>query len=261
MTVQTDFEKAKRIIKHKKNLDEISIGKSIECPWNRDHFESLPEHDRKGIELKAGGRLVISTSIIKDMIHNVAVSIKNLIDGILQKIDISTLDAIIMVGGFSNSPIVLEEMKRLVNKRVPLIVPGDAELSIVMGAVLFGWKKNVISNRMSRMTYSYRVENSGIEGYPDDWVEIVKQGQIARHFQPPISPLKDSDQVITLLAEDENGKELGQFRIPRRTESGGKLISDIDFSGTEIHVDVFAETSQERQTHYFDFLYATPDRE
>ena len=59
---------------------------------------------KKRVELKAGGRLVISTTIIKDMVCKVAVSIKNFIDAILKEIDMKTLNAILMVGGFSNSP-------------------------------------------------------------------------------------------------------------------------------------------------------------
>jgi len=139
MKVQTDFQKAKRKIKDQNNIDTISIGTSKLCPWNRDHYNNLPAAVKKGVELKSGGRLVISTSIIKDMIQKVAVSIKNHIADILREVDINSLDAILMVGGFSNSPIVFEEMKNLVNGQVPIIVPVNAELSIVMGAVLFGW--------------------------------------------------------------------------------------------------------------------------
>jgi len=130
MMVQTDFERVKKII----------AGGAItkQYPWQRNHFNIMPIGLKEGVELKKNGGLVISTSIIKVMMRKVACSIRNHVAGILREIDITNLDAILMVGRFSNSVIVFEEMKKLVNDEVPVIVPWNVEMSIVIGAILFG---------------------------------------------------------------------------------------------------------------------------
>ena len=284
--VQTDFEKAKRKIKQQNNIDTISIGTSKSCPWNRDHYKKLPKADKKDVELKAGGRLVISTSIIKDMINQVAVSIKNHIDAILKEIDIKTLNAILMVGGLSNSPIVLEEMKKLVNDQVQIIVPGNAELSIVMGAVLFGWKSNVIRVRKSRMTYGITMDNPFIEGFHDknrSYIDKCETQRCQSCFHKLITVNQDIEvnqhielisnhsyesglaSTIPLLAtadenpkyEDDTGvQKIGEILIPCTEESHGKkIIINLYFGHTEIHMKVFDESTQKTYEDCFDFLY------
>ena len=286
MKLQTDFEKAKRKIKSHNNVDTISIGTSKQCPWDRDHFNSLPKADKQGVELKAGGRLVLSTSIVKEMIHQVAASIKNHIADILKEIEIKSLDAILMVGGFSNSGIVLEEIKKLVCGRVPLIVPANAELSIVMGAVLFGWTSSVIRVRKSKMTYGISAKDRFIEGYHDNkklcfdekgikrcrdcfmkLVTINQDMEVNQHVEvSTYHPYKDIDHTaIPLLAttnaspmyKDDNGVTLiGKIKIPRTKENqGGKLVTNLYFGDTEIHVKVFDEATKKTYEDYFDFLY------
>jgi len=112
------------------------------------------------------------------MIKKVAIKVKDHISKILSEIDLSTLSAVVMVGGFSNSSIILNEMKKLVSDKVPLIVPESADLCIVKGAVIFGWNSNIIGTRKSRMTYGLGGNNEFIEGYHDDKRSFVdKNGQ------------------------------------------------------------------------------------
>lgn len=281
MKLQTDFEKAKRKIKSQNNVNTISIGTSKQCPWDRDHFNNLPKADKQGVELKTGGRLVISTSIIKDMINQVAVSIKNHIEDILKEIGIKSLDAILMVGGFSNSGIVLEEMKKLVNQ-VPLIVPANAELSIVMGAVLFGWTSSVIRVRKSRMTYGISVRNQFIEGYHDPQkccfddkgikrcrdcfrklvtinqdIEVDQHIEISTFHSYKISSVTSIPLLATTNAnpkyrDDEDVKLIGTIKIPRTKESQGKkIITNLYFGDTEIHIKVLDETTKENLRRLF----------
>ena len=61
------------------------------------------------------------------------------------------IDFIVMVGGFSKSPIVVQEVKD--NVSIPVIVPESPELSVVQGAVMFGWKPEIVKSRKSKRTY------------------------------------------------------------------------------------------------------------
>jgi len=286
MTLQADFERGKKIIVGGAMQNTISIGTSKQCPWQRNHFNSIPIKLKEGVELKKNGRLVISTSIIKDMIRKVACSIRNHVAGILSEIDITSLDAILMVGGFSNSVIVFEEMKKLVNDEVPVIVPGNAELSIVMGAVLFGWKSNVIRTRKSRMTYGISVYKPFIEGYHDynrsyvnrdgeryckdcfqklvtinEDVEVYQQIQLfsshtfggATHSS---IPLRATTAENPKYKDDEGVQKIGEILIPKTKESRGKdMITSFYFGDTEIKMKVFDEATGKTYEKEIDFLY------
>jgi len=287
MKVKADFEKGKKIIVGGTIDDKIFIGTSKQCPWQRKHFNSLSNNVKEGVELKKNGRLVISTSIIKDMIRKVACSIRNHVAGILSEIDITSLDAILIVGGFSNSAIVLEEMGKLVNDQVPIIVPGDGELSIVKGAVLFGWKSNVIRTRKIRMTYGICADNYFIEGYhepsriivdkvgrrccKDCFCKLVTINQNIEVDQPIefISTHTYEDgaySTIQLLAtknesprykDDEGVQEVGRVLIPKIKErQGKKIITNFYFGDTEIYIHVFDETSGETYEKEIDFMFA-----
>ena len=72
---------------------------------------------------------------------------------LLQQKENQNLDFIVMIGGFSNSPIVVQEVKDQVSSFLPVIVPENAELSVVQGAVMFGWKPDIFKLRKSKRTY------------------------------------------------------------------------------------------------------------
>ena len=285
MKIHGDFEKGKKMIIEGATDNTISIGTSKLCPWNRDHFTSLSKDVTKGVELKKNGRLVISKSIIKDMIQKVAVSITNHIGNIFKDIDTKSLNAIVMVGGFSNSPVVRLEIMKLVNYEVPTIVPGDAELCVVKGAVLFGWKSNVIRVRKSRMTYGICWDDIFIEGVHDNsksyideygkWcqdcfrklvtvsqdIEVNQQIESSTHH----SYAEDITSTIPLLAtanenpkykDDKGVKVIGEIRIPKTKESWGKkIIINFYFGETELKVKVFDETTGETYEKEIDFMF------
>lgn len=74
--------------------------------------------------------------------------------------DISTL---LMVGGFSESPMMLDAvMKSFPDKKV--IVPEDAGLAVLKGAVLFGHKPQSITIRKARYTYGINISPPFVRG-------------------------------------------------------------------------------------------------
>ena len=63
---------------------------------------------------------------------------------------------IIMVGGLSESSILHETMK-LEFPTLNVVVPPDADLSVLKGAVVFGFQPTAITERISRYTYGLEV--------------------------------------------------------------------------------------------------------
>ena len=67
-----------------------------------------------------------------------------------------------MVGGLSNSPIVVQEVKKHASS-IPVIVPENPELSVVQGAVMFGWKPDMFKSRKSKRSYGTLVIRDFLE--------------------------------------------------------------------------------------------------
>ena len=265
MRIVHDFEKAKKKIEATSQEGTISIGTSELCPWNHDHFNNIDVDLRKGVQLKKGGRLIISKEIIKGMVSIVAIEIKDHITNILKEVDLESLNAILMVGGFSNSNIIFEEMNKLVRGRVPLIVPENTELCVVKGAVLFGWKTDVIRTRKSRLTYGIGVTRTFKDGHDEarsykdesgkkkckncfrtlvtinDDISLNQKVEIVtyhkRHGDIDYSKISlFAAKKTNVMYQDEDGVEMiGKIRIPYTEESRGKQItSSIYFGSTEI---------------------------
>ncbi|XP_052792108.1 heat shock 70 kDa protein 12A-like [Mya arenaria] len=62
------------------------------------------------------------------------------------------VEAIRMVGGFSDSPL-LQDAVRSNFPKLMLVIPPEAGLAVLKGAVIFGHSPQVISQRVSKYTY------------------------------------------------------------------------------------------------------------
>lgn len=100
-------------------------------------------------------KMRIDTNIITDLFKEASGKITNLISDTLQKTDSSCLSMIVLVGGFSACKMVQDNIKaKFPDKRV--IVPEDAGLSVLKGAVLFGHRPDYIISRIARYTYGIK---------------------------------------------------------------------------------------------------------
>ncbi|XP_060591792.1 heat shock 70 kDa protein 12A-like [Ruditapes philippinarum] len=72
--------------------------------------------------------------------------------------------AILMVGGFSESPVLQKAVKEAFGHMVKVIVPIEASLCVMKGAVLYGHRPSSISARKSRYTYGVAMTVPYIKG-------------------------------------------------------------------------------------------------
>ncbi|KAK3101654.1 hypothetical protein FSP39_005241 [Pinctada imbricata] len=83
-------------------------------------------------------------------------NIKNHIISIFEDQRCQNLTGILLVGGFAESDIVIEYLRRAFPEQT-FIVPSQAGLSVVMGAVLYGHEPDIICARTCRYTYGTSV--------------------------------------------------------------------------------------------------------
>ena len=156
-----DFELKKRNIPSEKNEDvKLKIKPEIKDILKQD--EAILK--LKGVVKLTGNRIYIAESIIADMIKEVAKRIESTLENIFETLE-HNIDLIIIVGGFSNNPIVRQMMKTFARKyNTEVLIPERAEAAVLEGAVVFGWKPEYIYFRKSKKTYGTKISTNFIEG-------------------------------------------------------------------------------------------------
>lgn len=121
-------------------------------------------------------RMLIPADIFKELFRPSAKSIVDHIRLIFRERKFGSLDVILMVGGFSNSEEVHVAMKKEFDDK-KIIVPADAELAVLKGAVLFGHNKGTISIRVARFTYGMQNWPIFINGRHPENKKVIINGE------------------------------------------------------------------------------------
>lgn len=96
-----------------------------------------------------GKRLELKESLIKEWFSDICNSI---VDHVRKLLDKQKIENIIMVGGFSESHFLQETMKLAFSDKC-IVVPNEASLAVLKGAVLFGHDPSQIVSRVAKFTY------------------------------------------------------------------------------------------------------------
>ena len=106
-----------------------------------------------------------------DIFNDILIHITEHIELLLNATNVSTL---LLVGGFSESPLVQAAMKekfQISDRHV--IVPFDPGLTVVKGAVLFGHNPKCIEARVMRYTYGIEIQNKFDEDDPIEKRKLI----------------------------------------------------------------------------------------
>ena len=106
----------------------------------------------KFVTPEKGHKLRIKAAIMKNLFSVATDNITKHISDLLKMDVVKGVKTIIMVGGLSESNIVHETVKQSF-PNLNVVVPPDAVLTVLKGAVVFGYKPTAITERISRYTY------------------------------------------------------------------------------------------------------------
>ncbi|XP_052077906.1 heat shock 70 kDa protein 12A-like [Mytilus californianus] len=157
LELSLDFEVKKRVFEPKQSLavaikipvclhelfyeiNSLTIAESVQS--------STMKHT---VELKRD-KMMIAPKQFYNFFDSSLSCIVNHVNGLLQKQDLSSINTILLVGGFAESHVVKEVM-RLNFPDMRIVNPDDCSLSVLKGAVLFGHDPQAISSRICRYTY------------------------------------------------------------------------------------------------------------
>jgi molecular chaperone DnaK (HSP70) len=111
-----------------------------------------------------GDKMRVDADIMKGLFDKTINNIVSLVKDVLRKPAAKNVPLLLLVGGFAECPLVQSAIKtHFPNKRI--IIPEEAGLSVLKGAVLFGHKPDYIASRVltvsnSRSKSKYAVGSS-----------------------------------------------------------------------------------------------------
>jgi hypothetical protein len=108
--------------------------------------------------IDVGGRLKIATSII---IEEFFMPLINAIVSHLEKeiVAKSKLDFLFLVGGFSQSPLLLQHIQEKIGKKhgIKVVSPPHSSMAVLTGSVLYGLNQKLICSRIVKQSYGVSV--------------------------------------------------------------------------------------------------------
>jgi len=283
-----DFERRKRsVTKDKTGTEYIKIPVTLNMLCREeDVLKNTNTSFSKQVQYEAKKcKLRVDYDILRRLFEKSCTQTINHVRNLFRQPMIKDVDTILMVGGFSESPILQHRMKTAFsNKRI--IIPEAAGLAVLKGAVMFGHDPLVIQSRIARCSYGisvYRdfdstahpfekcILRGGVRKCKDVFAPHVKKGQelVVGQAQTSQRYAKLDEKQITLdfdiytsseeiprFVTDPGCERLGQLEVDIAAESGkeeGILVKMI-FGGTEIVVEAENEKTKKVKKATFNFL-------
>ncbi|XP_061188700.1 heat shock 70 kDa protein 12A-like [Saccostrea echinata] len=238
------------------------------------------------IKIKPGNKLAIARELMETLFDDPREQIVTHVRNILENQENENrISAILMVGGFSTSNIIVDAVKQAFPE-LRVVVPPEPGLAVVKGAVLCGHAPLTISSRVCKYTYGVavydnfdenkhplekRVEHENEVLCKDVFSMFIQAGQsvdvnksVDESYDVPKPHAPVSLQIYAtpdknpLFTTDEHCEMLGRIIIKPPAsgwQKGAKIKISMKFGGTEF--EVHATDPQNPETVYStkcDFL-------
>ena len=130
----------------------ISLVELFETETEEDIKEVIEQSPFAGKLSWVGDKCRMSADIVKNLFIVAGEQIINHVRELLAQPCCAGLDKMIMVGGFSESPI-LQHLIRENFEQMRIIIPPEAGLAVLKGAVIYGHEPKTIAARKAKRTY------------------------------------------------------------------------------------------------------------
>ena len=184
------------------------------------------------------------------------------VEGLFKSPKVKSVKKILMVGGFSESPL-LQDAIRKAFPNCQVIVPQEAGLAVLRGAVVFGYNPKAIESRIAKYTYGVETNEefdtekhmeskkeiiNGVEYCKDIFDRHVKKGQklkvdeaqAERSYVPLTSDQTEIGFYIYTSTDDDPlytdyCENIGQFLVAVPEDDGDRSVSvKMIFGKTEL---------------------------
>jgi len=154
-------------------LTTAKLTKMVEAHNSKNPPEfSLRVKGSSNVELPSA----LMTSFFQPLFENIKTKVKQLIQQAEAKKE--TVDFIFMVGGFSESPFLKNEIiQRFETNKVQVLVPRRPQVSVIRGACMYGLNPRSITSRIAKKTYGINTLTTfDPQKHPED-KKVVIEGE------------------------------------------------------------------------------------
>lgn len=235
----------------------------------------------------SSGKFVMSAAVVNELFQDSLVQINEHIASLMKRPKLRDIQFIFLVGGFAESSRLQRSIKdEFSSETVSVLIPEEASLAVVRGAVAFGRDPSSICQRICRFTYgvgSYlpfeegvhradlKVESDGMvlcKHILQVWAEageVIGHNEIWKETYTPIITnqkgiifefYKSSRRKVK-YTDEEGVEKCGCLVVEMPDMTGDKARSvdlEVIFGGTEIKVVGYDHTSNTTRETYIDFL-------
>jgi hypothetical protein len=177
---------------------------------------AVKKYGNKDVRWSAQGMLRLMPEAMQALYQPTLDSINNSVNQLLNNAEVSGIELLFLVGGFAESVMLQNSIRQQFGQRVKIIIPQEASLAILKGAVCFGLDPSTVTVRRSRHTYGVGVVRKFVHGrHPEsklvhrdgtDWcLEVFDKfvgagdpvfvgGSVVRRYAPA-----DRDQATSVI--------------------------------------------------------------
>lgn len=242
-------------------------------------FKQAIQESRYSKSMKwEGDKLRITQTLFEECFSVACTGIVDHLHDLLNKPEVKGTDTILMVGGFSESPILQARIKQDFPK-YRVVIPNEPGLAVLRGAVLFGHDPSIISERIAKYWYgiaSLAKFNPSIhkaEKKNDIFEICVRRGTTFKLHESqskgPYETNRDDQETMDfdiyvsdsikppMYVTDDDCYYLGILTVELpKVKKGEKrsVFINFVFGGTELHVHATNSVNKEVTKASFDFL-------
>ncbi|XP_016117994.1 heat shock 70 kDa protein 12A-like [Sinocyclocheilus grahami] len=203
------------------NLKEIaSQRQSMEC-----YFEGV-----RGVKWEDGA-IMIEKQQLRRFLDNSLRAIEDNIKQIVKNTELR-IEYMLLVGGYSQSPTLLEFMKKHFGSRHKILCPDEPQVAILKGAITYGKNPTVVKSRISTLTYGFATsitfnesvhkgKSKYVNSLGDEYCDVVFEQLVSKGE----SVLCDELRVFTRWPADPTQTAM-RFRFYSTKRQNVKFVDD-----------------------------------
>lgn len=178
----TDFERIKKSAKPEceNTTLRIPLTWTMGSSYTEIKSQSI-ESTLKGCAKKHGVdyknfAIILSDKAVRRIFEPVTKPVVKHIGDLIATNKLQPLSYMFMVGGFSECAFLHQAVRARFNKRVLVLVPTEAQMSVIKGAVMFGHSPDSITIRIARRTYGYSTTRFFEQHIHDETKKVLLDG-------------------------------------------------------------------------------------
>lgn len=197
-----------------------------------------------------GDKIKLNAGIVKGFFSNAIKHIVQHMEQLMLCPEVSNASHILMVGGFSESTMLQDALRNAFPTK-KFVIPNEAGLAVLKGAVIFGHEPSTIGYRISRFTYGIKTSvDFDCKQHPASRLKFPKighalcKGVFGKHVeinQQIQIGVPQSKKGYSVVDEDQTSMAfplyISKKRNPKYVDSVDENDDDDDYSDSELFDD------------------------